>query len=267
MKSARSLGLKLFPGLFLFTAAILNLSGATVQVSPGGDLQAALDAARSGDTVLLLRGTHPIPSGLAMRNGVGLLGDDRDGTILDGGLTIADAPRDNYLYFPAEIDDPRTRVSNLTVTGCHGVNGGISDEILFADAARFDFRIRKGSAAFGTGDPALAAEQGILHLGAEQEPVPETSEAARFRRGDANGDGAFDISDPISVLLGLFLDPARGSCEDAGDSDDDGSLSITDAIGQLYFLFLQGAPPAPPYPGCGLDATEDSLGCREYTGC
>ena len=65
-----------------------------------------------------------MPTGLIMRNGVALTGSDRDTSILDGGLTGSDSPAENFILFSSAIDDPRTRVSNLTVTGTHGILGG-----------------------------------------------------------------------------------------------------------------------------------------------
>jgi hypothetical protein len=87
-----------------------------------------------------------------------------------------------------------------------------------------------------------------------------------FRRGDVNGDGAIDISDPVKILFGLFagLDLA---CEDAADVDDSGVLDLSDVLRDLRYLFLEGAPPAAPWPGCGIDPTDDSLGCGAHPSC
>jgi hypothetical protein len=78
-------------------------------------------------------------------------------------------------------------------------------------------------------------------------------------RGDVNGDGRFDISDPIGILSCLFLGESCGVCPDASDVDDNGEREITDAILLLGWRFLDGQPPAPPFPGCGLDPTLDLL--------
>jgi hypothetical protein len=60
-------------------------------------------------------------------------------------------------------------------------------------------------------------------------PLPGAVGETPFRRADANGDEAVDLSDAVFVLPYLFL----------------------------------GGPALPvPYPGCGLDPTEDGLGCR-----
>ena len=82
-----------------------------------------------------------------------------------------------------------------------------------------------------------------------------------FRRGEANGDGAIDISDPVAVLGWLFLGGDEPWCLDAADSDDTGVIDLSDAVYTLLYLFLAGDPPA--YPGpiiCGGDETPDDLG-------
>ena len=81
-----------------------------------------------------------------------------------------------------------------------------------------------------------------------------------FVRGDANGDGALDISDAVSVVSFLFMG-GQLTCLDAADVDDDEQLVITDAVYLLDFLFRSGAPPAPPYPAAGTDPDGDILGC------
>jgi hypothetical protein len=95
------------------------------------------------------------------------------------------------------------------------------------------------------------------------EPRAEPS----FRRGDTNGDGAFDLSDPVLVLLHLFLGMTPPACMKSADVDDSSRLDVTDAIQALNFLFLGGPPPAPPYPDCGDDPTRDGLGCQAYAPC
>ena len=87
--------------------------------------------------------------------------------------------------------------------------------------------------------------------------------AAPFIRGDMNRDGALDITDPIHGLISLFADPVlpEALCPDAVDANDDGRMDISDMIHVLYFLFMGGDRPPPPYPFCGEDPTEDSMGC------
>ena len=44
-------------------------------------------------------------------------------------------------------------------------------------------------------------------------------------------------------------------------------LQITDGIAVLNHLFLGGPAPALPYPDCGLDPTDDLLGCKGFAPC
>ena len=85
-------------------------------------------------------------------------------------------------------------------------------------------------------------------------------------RGDANDDGAVDVSDAVSILLLLFGD-GQSTCDDAYDCDDDGFIAVTDPIVLLEHVFQGGPRPSPPYPGCGVDFREDELRCEEYSSC
>ena len=98
---------------------------------------------------------------------------------------------------------------------------------------------------------------------AEIDVLPQGS-GRTFVRGDVNGDGTRNLSDPIFLLVHLFLGGEAPGCLDAGDANDDGSLEITDAIYSLSFQFLGGPPPASPFPDCGPDPTPDGLGCEAF---
>ncbi len=67
--------------------------------------------------------------------------------------------------------------------------------------------------------------------------------------GDANFDGRFDISDPISVLGYLFMGTSEPLCPPASDYDGDGQFLITDPIRMLNVLFNGQAPPVAGDPG------------------
>ena len=91
---------------------------------------------------------------------------------------------------------------------------------------------------------------------------------AQFVRGDANGDGGIDISDPTHTLRHLFIGGPRPTCADAADANDDGGVTLTDAIYSLNYSFRGGNAPPAPFPGCGTDDTADDLGCLAATaGC
>ncbi|HVR75949.1 MAG TPA: hypothetical protein VMT52_16580, partial [Planctomycetota bacterium] len=86
-----------------------------------------------------------------------------------------------------------------------------------------------------------------------------------FRRGDANIDASFDISDPLATFGYLFLGGRELYCHDAADSNDSGTLDLSDGIFSLSALFTGGpAPPAPGELACGPDPTPDALDCQSY---
>ncbi|MEM7231862.1 MAG: hypothetical protein AAF517_06800, partial [Planctomycetota bacterium] len=91
---------------------------------------------------------------------------------------------------------------------------------------------------------------------------------AVFVRGDTTTDGVVSITDAISTFGFLFRgNPTELFCEDSADADDNGSIEITDGILTLNFLFQGGAEIAAPYPACGVDPSEDALGCASNDSC
>ena len=89
-----------------------------------------------------------------------------------------------------------------------------------------------------------------------------------FRRGDTDGSGVIDISDPIFNLTFQFIGGVELLCRDAADVDDSGVVDISDPIYNLTFQFVGGIdpPPAPGRDSCGLDPTGDALACEDYPG-
>jgi len=79
-----------------------------------------------------------------------------------------------------------------------------------------------------------------------------------FRRGDANGDGRYDVSDPIAILLCQFLGRGCTTCPVASDANDDGAVDQSDAIYLLNWRFHMGPAPAAPFPRCGVDPPDPS---------
>ncbi len=90
-----------------------------------------------------------------------------------------------------------------------------------------------------------------------------------FLRGDVNGDGVVDITDPVSSLGFQFLRTFEPPCLDACDFDDSGVIDITDAVSSLVHQFREGPPPAAPgKETCGKDTTtDDELGCVSFAPC
>ena len=83
---------------------------------------------------------------------------------------------------------------------------------------------------------------------------------ARFKRGDADGNGDLDLTDVVNTLSYLFLGGTPLRCLDAADNDDNGVIEITDAVISIDFQFLGGLPPSLPGPlACGQDVKPDDL--------
>jgi len=93
--------------------------------------------------------------------------------------------------------------------------------------------------------------------------ILDQCEKDQFLRGDANADGASDISDAVKILFHLFLGGGV-SCADAMDVDDSGETDITDVLFLLRYLFQSGQAPPPPFFTCGPDGTEDAFPPCEY---
>ncbi|MGE4618497.1 MAG: proprotein convertase P-domain-containing protein [Planctomycetota bacterium] len=121
-----------------------------------------------------------------------------------------------------------------------------------------------GTATLGVHSPSA-----ITSLDAEVATPPTVDPAPQFRRGLCNPDALFDIADVIFLLGYLFSGETDPLCADACDNNDDGNLDVGDAISQLDSLFGGSAPPPAPGPtNCGVDPTEDSLGCEQNSdGC
>jgi hypothetical protein len=93
-------------------------------------------------------------------------------------------------------------------------------------------------------------------------PFAVTAPEPRFRRGDVDGNGVVEITDPVKLLGYLFLGSGSPECLEAGDTDNNGSIDITDAVTSLGYQFLgQTAPAAPGPTSCGPDPAAPFLGC------
>lgn len=126
----------------------------------------------------------------------------------------------------------------------------------------------------GPADPSVLGEQdppSILPVWDPRFAISLRETTSRFVRSDSNGDGELDLTDAIFSLVSLFLGIGIPPCMDAADANDDGDFDISDPLFTIAWLFAGGNPPPPPYgsiPGaCGLDPTEDDLGCGFYGPC
>lgn len=148
---------------------------------------------------------------------------------------------------------------------------------LFVDLEGGDLRLQEGSPAIDAGSADPAPDVDIagavrpcgagVDLGAYEAGDCEPPAGPLFRRGDSNGDGLVDVSDPVTTLLHLFRGEEGISCEKSADADDSGDLDLTDAVYGLEYLFANGTAPPDPGAACGADPTEDSLSCTAYERC
>jgi hypothetical protein len=83
-----------------------------------------------------------------------------------------------------------------------------------------------------------------------------------FIRGDVDEDGVVQMADVVRCMSGPPF-----SCDDAADVNDDGVLTPMDCDYLNNFLMGIGPPPPPPFPDCGVDPTDDGLGCAEFPPC
>ncbi|MBI4600869.1 MAG: hypothetical protein HY721_02810, partial [Planctomycetes bacterium] len=113
------------------------------------------------------------------------------------------------------------------------------------------------------GFPPLRDEQiAMVYTWIREGAINDTPPPGRpFTRGDADADGRFIITDPIALLLHLFIGGRAPACLAAADANDDGALGIDDAIYSLNFLFTGGPAPEAPFPACGQDPTPGDVEC------
>ncbi len=174
-----------------------------------------------------------------------------DGTLLSAARLQADSPPTALELLlqaaePAVIATTRHESFGILVTGIGAVR---------QTAAQYWYYWVNGQlAGVGAGQHRLAPGDRVTWIAA-----PRASRSL-FVRGDANGDGTVDVSDPIATLLHLY----RGKplpCADAADADDDGQVRQADSIFLFTALFRGGPLPPAPFQWPGLDPTPDRLGC------
>ena len=119
---------------------------------------------------------------------------------------------------------------------------------------------------------------GVALLGADLTPIASltvsaftkkqvaSDESQSFRRGDFDADGALSLRDALLLLDYLFRRGVSPSCQKAIDINDDGRVNLLDPVVFLAQTFRGGPLPAEPR-SCGLDATEDALGCERFDLC
>jgi hypothetical protein len=85
-----------------------------------------------------------------------------------------------------------------------------------------------------------------------------------FRRGDCNGDGRLNITDAAICAQNIFFNRlVFFDCDDMLDANDDGNLDTSDPVAILMWVFLNAADLPDPFMNCGQDASDDTLNCAE----
>ena len=97
--------------------------------------------------------------------------------------------------------------------------------------------------------------------------LDESSAPTPFLRGDSDGDGARTVADAVLVLKYLFQNAVLPDCLDGADTNDDGRLSLVDPITLLQHTLGRGPELAAPFVACGLDPSDDALGCVSFAAC
>jgi hypothetical protein len=82
---------------------------------------------------------------------------------------------------------------------------------------------------------------------------------------DRSAYGPIVTSDATSILGYLFLGvPPDLPCHEAADVNDTRDVDLSDGVAILEYLSLGNRVPAPPFPSCGHDPTEDALTYEAY---
>jgi hypothetical protein len=139
----------------------------------------------------------------------------------------------------AELQPGATQCSSLRLVECIGEPGALVRNIV--------------TDQLGQSHAILSSEVGQI--------CPPPAGSPRFRRGDVNGDGIFDVSDAISSVLCQFRSIGCPSCDDILDANNDGAVDVSDSVYLIAWRFGNGSPPPAPFPACGLDtvAAPDTL--------
>jgi len=133
-------------------------------------------------------------------------------------------------------------------------------ELTRGEPLKFDFQVRALFPIRAAPAPSIAYDYYEPDEKGIDPGTGLTIGASVFLRGDANGDGARDISDAVSILQYLF-GGSELDCPDAADTNDDGVLNIADPIFLLGYLFAGGPDLPEPSEEPGSDPTLDGLTC------
>ena len=103
----------------------------------------------------------------------------------------------------------------------------------------------------------------------KSDPAPESTSS--FLRGDVNQDGKLSVHDAKVLLALLHNNAYEPSCLESADVNNDGKVRLGDAVQLLNYVVRGMAPPAKPFPSCGIDpdkeGSKNDLGCGSYGAC
>ncbi len=118
-----------------------------------------------------------------------------------------------------------------------GIKGNISADPLFCDTVAGDFGLTPASPCAPENNTCVSLI-GALDVGC----VPA------YICGDANGDGAVDISDAVFLIGYIFSNGPAPDPLSAGDSNCDGSIDISDVVYLISYIFSGGPAPCASCP-------------------
>ncbi len=232
----------------LVGSLVVEVFVSVIFVTISGDIIADVQVTSVGpDTMQAIAVITDITGNVS--SGLALLGID---------LNIGDTAF-NVLYTDLPGDTGATM--NVTDAGTLPLSGNLDFDIplTWTTAPILTHSPFGGSLAVAT---LLTSTTGIEASFNEVFPLNGGASPDQFNRGDANQDGGFDISDPIT-MLGFLFNSGSVPCVLACDANDDNSVDIADAVFCLSGLFGSGAAPPAPHGVCGEDPTPGLLTCLQ----
>ena len=209
-------------------------------------------------------GYRPEPESAARQLGITAIDVARMGRRADTG------PYQGFVSLTIQVESPGPVETVLPAPGSYQIARG---EVVLLSAMDAIHGPRVDSFSRWRGDVADSTSSTTSILLDEDKTVTcvfidEQKLQSEFLRGDVDGNGGVDLSDPINNLKFQILGTFEPGCMDALDFNDTGVIDISDSIDSLTFQFLGGVPP--PDPGkdsCGADPTDDDLECESFPPC
>jgi hypothetical protein len=95
----------------------------------------------------------------------------------------------------------------------------------------------------------------------------DRSPGLHLARGDSNSEVKLKVSDPIDTLVYACAGGTAPTCLNTADTNNVGGIDGAEATFVLQYLFVEGPMIPQPYPGRGIDPTEDEVGCESFPPC